>query len=368
MSSRAFIKHEFVLVHSEDPEEAEKNHVEVIVKSTEEESKSSKSKLILGLILALASGTIFTINNGLIQNFNVNPTDNLLVRSVVQILVLGLIICYQDKGQFWPCKATLKTKFLALLQGLLGGTMILCCFIGVLYMPLGDALTIIFSVPLFTMVFSRLILGTRLNAYKILCGLCLVAGVILVARPPFLFPDKDPGTTQEVRDSKYWTGFACCLTSAVLSALMSITINIIGKEKVPIVPLVLVWYAGFGGLAMGLLGSSMSEDNQILSGEISEILPRQWGLFFGMAIIGILAFFLRTKSLHMINPTMHSFVQSLEIVLAFCLEVFVMKHTPCLESIFGASLVIVSVIFVALEESLLTKLPKPIVKCCEIHI
>ncbi len=196
--------------------------VEVILEGAEANKatvKVSKSKLIiLGLVLALASGTMFTINNALIQYYNVNPTDNMLVRSLVQILVLALIIGCQDKGQFWPAKASKKTKYLALLQGLLGGAMVLCVFFGVLYMPLGDALTIIFSVPLFTMLFSRIILGTRLNNYKIVCGLCLVAGVVLVARPPFLFQDN---YDNDVRNATYWTGFSCCLGTAISGALVS---------------------------------------------------------------------------------------------------------------------------------------------------
>ena len=45
----------------------------------------------IGLTLALTSGLLFTANNFLIQYYEVDPLEMLLVRSVIQSIVLGTV-------------------------------------------------------------------------------------------------------------------------------------------------------------------------------------------------------------------------------------------------------------------------------------
>ena len=73
-----------------------------------------------------------------------------------------------------------------LLQGLIGGLRILFQFACVLYMPLGDALTIVFTEPLWTVLLSRLVLSIRIGAWKIIFGCLLLCGMVLCVQPPFL--------------------------------------------------------------------------------------------------------------------------------------------------------------------------------------
>lgn len=67
--------------------------------------------------------------------------------------------------------------------------MIICAYSCVLLMPLGDALTLIFSAPVSTMVIAALVLGQRLRLYKLSFALILLIGTVFVVRPPFLFGD-----------------------------------------------------------------------------------------------------------------------------------------------------------------------------------
>ena len=50
------------------------------------------------------------------------------------------------------------------------------------------------------MVLSAIFLGHRLRLFKILTALILCAGVILVVRPPFLFPEDMPWKLFQVSD------------------------------------------------------------------------------------------------------------------------------------------------------------------------
>ena len=54
-------------------------------------------------------------------------------------------------------------------------------------LPLGDALTIVFTSPLPVMILSFLCLGKRLRLYKISAGVCIMLGICMIAQPSFLF-------------------------------------------------------------------------------------------------------------------------------------------------------------------------------------
>ena len=74
-------------------------------------------------------------------------------------------------------------------QGFCAGIVMILCFAAVTTIPIGDALTVVYSSPIFTMIFSAIFLGSRLRLYKITLGLVLSLGIVLVVKPPFLFPD-----------------------------------------------------------------------------------------------------------------------------------------------------------------------------------
>ena len=83
-------------------------------------------------------------------------------------------------------------------QGICAGLTLCCAFLAVTSsLPLGDALTLVASQPLFTMVLSALFLGHRLRLYKLTFAFILITGIVLVIQPPALFPnyqhDSDKG-------------------------------------------------------------------------------------------------------------------------------------------------------------------------------
>ena len=56
-------------------------------------------------------------------------------------------------------------------------------------LPLGDAITIIYSGPVFTMILSTICFKTRLGLFKVFLACLLVSGIVLVAKPSSIFPD-----------------------------------------------------------------------------------------------------------------------------------------------------------------------------------
>jgi drug/metabolite transporter (DMT)-like permease len=55
------------------------------------------------------------------------------------------------------------------------------------FMPLGDALTLVFTEPLWTIILSKIILRTRVGWWKGIFAVILIAGMVLTIQPEFMF-------------------------------------------------------------------------------------------------------------------------------------------------------------------------------------
>ena len=100
-------------------------------------------------------------------------------------------------------------------------------------------MTIIYSAPIFTMIFSFVFLRIKQGLYKIFFALILIFGVLLVIRPPFLFPTLKPNVEShpisnqtspaedhsETKDNIYWIGVAICVVTAACTGLISVVFN-----------------------------------------------------------------------------------------------------------------------------------------------
>ena len=63
---------------------------------------TSNTRWRLGISLAVVSGLLFTGNNFMIQYYDVNAFEILLVRSVLQTIVLGMIAANSGAGGLLP--------------------------------------------------------------------------------------------------------------------------------------------------------------------------------------------------------------------------------------------------------------------------
>lgn len=99
-------------------------------------------------------------------------------------------------------------------------------------------MTIIYTGPIFTMIFSFLFLRIRQGLWKISCACCLMVGVILVVRPPFLFPKhtvhlqiQENNQTFLAQDYSlndediHWIGVAICFAASCIGGLINVSIR-----------------------------------------------------------------------------------------------------------------------------------------------
>merc|ERR1711993_185689 len=182
-----------------------------------------------GVFLAMTSGVLFTGNNCLIQYFKVNPLELLLVRSTFQAIILGSLTKILPPSRSYPIpqSTNIRVKFWIALQAVLGALRLYLSFSCLQYLPLGDALTIIFTEPLFTVVLSFILIKASIGFTKIILCIGLLTGMTLSIQPPFLFgPKSENNSSDQMQDNEnYYVGVTLALSCAIFGSLCNILIN-----------------------------------------------------------------------------------------------------------------------------------------------
>ena len=243
---------------------------------------------LLGSFLAIFSGILFTANNFLVKYYRVEAVEMLLVRSGLQTVLMAAVVGKNEREKnqkkvdisvltrrsFVPSRRL--DRLLVILQGLFTGLRILFTFASVLYMPLGDSLTIVFTEPLWTILLSRVILRISISGWKMMFGCLLVCGMVLCVQPPFLFPSdsqvpagqtsRNDTERKEIDEDEpngephYYLGVLLALGTAVMGALTNVCI----ARCEGVSSKVLVFYSGLGGAVIALICSAFDPENKII--------------------------------------------------------------------------------------------------------
>jgi len=147
-----------------------------------------------------------------------------LVRALI---TFGLTWAYLTRRGISPWGTR---RALLLLRGTLGFGALLCFFYSVVHLPLADATVIQYTNPVFASLIAALVIGERLRVRDGAYIAASLAGVLLVARPSFLF-----GTTQELES----LAVGIALLGALLSAAAYVAVRALTKTEEP---LVIVFY------------------------------------------------------------------------------------------------------------------------------
>ena len=104
------------------------------------------------------------------------------------------VLCWKKENILGP-PGDVKTKLRLVAQAIMSGCLLLCYFEGIRRLPLGDFGAIAFSSPAFTMVLSIFMLKEHCGVYRSMIGLILTVGVVMISRPPALFPEPSDSTS-----------------------------------------------------------------------------------------------------------------------------------------------------------------------------
>ena len=144
----------------------------------------SPLKRTLGVICAMSSCIFFAFSSLLVKLLHeIPPQEVVFFRNLVQVIFVLPPLIYSKT----PVVGNAKHLPFLCVRGI-AGTLALCCqFYAFQHMPLADATVIVFSSPIFTGVLAHFLLGEAWGLFDALATFLCFVGVVLIARPTFLF-------------------------------------------------------------------------------------------------------------------------------------------------------------------------------------
>merc|ERR1711892_606186 len=336
------------LIDSDD--KVEQTDDETIGENNTEVNKLLESRqLCSGVILAATSDVFFTANNFIISHFHVIVSDAVLVRCFLQILILTSYI-YSRGESLLP--GSRRARVLTLLQGISGALALIASLAVMRMIPVVEALSIIYFCPVVTMGCAALMLGDQLNLAKIVSGLVLLIGELLVCQPSFLFPSDTPSSKENI--TIYLLGYGVAFTACLSGSVHAVFVNMMKTEHVS-VPVLVNWIA-ISVVFLAISFSLIVGDSLILSASISSIHWTDWMILVGLALSGILGFLCVTLSLKMISATLVTSIRSLELVLSLAVTSVLLNQVPSVLASLGVLLVTAGVLVLTFQGDICRKL------------
>lgn len=136
----------------------------------------------LGIILALCASVFLGTAGMLVKlTYSVHGIQVAVFRAMIQMVIYGTLIGLRgDRTSWLPARG----EWIPVgLRALLGGSSITFSYYALKLIPLGDATTIRFSLPIWTLIMSYFFLGESCSLFKITAVVTAVCGVVLIAKP-----------------------------------------------------------------------------------------------------------------------------------------------------------------------------------------
>lgn len=136
-----------------------------------------------GLQAMAASALFFSLMAALakVAGGSVPLFEIVFARSLVVAVLSGAKLLHDGKGFRG------KEPGILVIRGVLGFGALTCFYYAVVHLPLADATVIHFMNPVFTAFFAAVVLGEHIGFIEALLVLASLGGVVVVARPAFLF-------------------------------------------------------------------------------------------------------------------------------------------------------------------------------------
>ncbi|XP_063973878.1 solute carrier family 35 member G1 [Diachasmimorpha longicaudata] len=289
-----------------------------------------------GIFLAFMSGTFFTISSGLVKAIrNVDPMVLLGIRAILQIVVMLGVAIRHGKNISGPKGSRMLIHF----QGIVGGMTLALLYYSFRMLPLGDATTIIFSSPVIVIALSFLFLKEPCGVLRVVVICTLFAGVVLVSRPPFIFDSH--------QQSYDVMGYIYALLATFFTALNIVVMRKCAEVHYAVLVLNLsVWIL----LSAIFFFFVISEAHHRIRAFPSDW--QTWGLICLVAATGLCGQVLVTKALKIEGAGKVSVTRSLDIILAYIIQVYFFGEVPNSTSIIGAILILMSIMAMGFEKEI----------------
>ncbi|XP_056152747.1 solute carrier family 35 member G1 [Lampris incognitus] len=290
----------------------------------------------LGLFFGLLATVFFSVIALLVKTIQgVHAIEISAIRCFFQMLFVVPLLIYHKTGFLGPRD---KRVYLVL-RGFLGSNAMILLFYAVQQMPLADATVIMFSNPVFTSLLAWIFLKERCTIWDGLFTIFTLAGVILIARPPFLFGERTHGIDGD--HTSHIKGSIAAFAGAVGAACTFVILRKMGKS---VHYYLSVWYYAVIGFIECIITLS------VLGEWTVPFCGRDRWILMLIAVLGIAGQTFLTKALQIEKAGPVSLMRTVDVVLAFIFQFIFFDHAPTWWSLGGALCVVVSTSGVALRK------------------
>ena len=275
-----------------------------------------------GLVSAYCAVALLATNGIFAKSIRLPPNEVTLVRSIVATFCLFIVITiFKLPLKFNNLKEFAITAILGIVLILHWDTL----FESIRHSTIAIGMTLLYTYPIFTVVFESLINRQPLSAKNFLISMIVVIGVYIMS--PF-----------QIEINESLNGVVFGLTSAILFAIRNVLQRHWLSHKNPIT---IMFYQTFSGLLFLIPFCEISFSSLSVS-EWEEILLL--GVFFTAIPHSFLAY-----SLQYLSARSVSFIGCMQPIIAAVLAIGILNEWPSWNIIAGATLVLTSTVYETLK-------------------
>jgi drug/metabolite transporter (DMT)-like permease len=242
-----------------------------------------------------------------------------LVRSVLTLLLSGIPLWLAGRPMLGNRRPLLA------LRGAVGFVGLFAFYFAIGRVPLADATVVQYTNPVFAALLAVPLLGERVRGAEIAAMAVSLAGVVLVARPTFLFGGGGPDPI----------AVGVGLIGAVGSAGAYVLVRRLRATEDPAV--IVFWFA----LVSVVLAAPFA------AVELVAPTLREWGILLGVGVSTHLGQMWLTQGLHLERAGRATAVAYLQVVFAIAWGALFFGEIPTLATLGGAALVVGSAVAIA---------------------
>lgn len=290
----------------------------------------------LGLFYAFLSTVFFSIIALLVKTIQgIHAIEISAIRCFFQMLFITPLLIYNKTGFLGPR----DKRIYLILRGFLGSNAMILLFYAVQQMPLADATVIMFSNPVFTSLLAWIFLKEKCSIWDCVFTVFTLTGVILIARPPFLFGEHLGGI--EGNYTNHVKGTIAAFAGAIGAACTFVILRKLGKS---VHYYLSVWYYAVIGLLQCIITVSILGEWRL------PVCGRDRWLLVLIAILGIAGQTFLTKALQNEKAGPVSLMRTVDVILAFIFQFIFFNRAPTWWTLGGALCIVLSTSGVAFRK------------------
>ncbi|KAG9225505.1 hypothetical protein CCMSSC00406_0003008 [Pleurotus cornucopiae] len=308
----------------------------------------------IGLLLIVASQAFMSFMNVSVKKLNSLDTPVPTLELVLVRMLITYMCCMSYmllRGVEDPWIGPKGVRLLLVLRGVTGFFGLFGLYYSLRYLSLSDAVVLTFLSPLTTAISGSCLLGETFTKREALAGVLSLSGVILIARPAFLFGGTSINEGSATESSQRLIAVGIALLGVLGATGAYTTLRAIGKRAHPLHAM-----TSFSAqcVVVSIIGLVATQTKLVFPSKIEWLL-----LLLLIGVFGFIAQVLLTMGLQRETASRGSLGIYTQIVFAGILERIFFHTAPSVLSAIGTIIIITSALYVVLTKET-TSTSKPI--------